>query len=395
MQIAHGVGALTRWAGAKHVHVSFATRGMLLVVCVVSSIFLSSLLLTGRSPSPLGLTIAAVSWVATLLFIERSVLALATAWFGTMLSLGALPVLVIAVSFIAPRARGGRCLVLLGAVITSVIAATALRLYLVGTEPTRGATLAAALLILATAPHLVRMLSHEEQDTRVADGSPGTWLISALHDGLGQRLALLGYQAQLGLISRTDPRAGDRVDGALQGVVTGVEQVVEELHRLISQVARYSPEQFGQGTPNTLTLDALVCAARDAGADVRIVWAEVDELPPEIRDAAEAAAGEGLSNALRHGSTDPIRITSAIDRESELLTVVVRSRIRGLSARSIRLVSRRPPRRSGLSRLEHQILAVNGAMTTYADAGDFVLLATLPTRLVEAQQLTRRSVPVA
>lgn len=361
--------------------VPLGARAGLLVTVILSTFgFFSVLGLISLDSIPLAALLPVFSTVVVIALIERSRIALLIAWGASLFTLGAIPALAVAFFFVSPTLRLSRQFALVAAVVTTVIVATATRLSMVGeVDVARGSLIAATVLLGTIVPHLIREIQ------RSGSSSPGShdigaWLSSALHDGLGHRLALLNYRAQA-LVLRRQRRGKEfsRLDLALNGIVKSLDELVEELHRMIAIVARFVPGEASGEPTRSLSFHDLVDLARDAGADVTVAW-QKRTMPAAIRSIADDVAREGLANALRHGAPAPIRITATMDEIEGSMVVVVRSRLHPYRAVTTSDGILRPRRlRSGLGRLQSRAEALGGAISTYAYNGDFVLVATLPS----------------
>jgi signal transduction histidine kinase len=136
-------------------------------------------------------------------------------------------------------------------------------------------------------------------------------LARELHDSVGHSLSLVTVQAGAArrLLTR-DPAAAET---ALRATEDAARRALVDLDHVLGLLREDSggPSDTGPA-PDLRDLDALVGAARDAGARVEVsVTGRVDALPAVVSREAYRIVQEGLTNALRHAPGAACRLELA------------------------------------------------------------------------------------
>lgn len=153
--------------------------------------------------------------------------------------------------------------------------------------------------------------AESEQARRVAEARllERTRIAGEMHDVLAHRLSLLSTYA--GALEYNPDAPAGQLAKAASVIRDSAHQALEELREVIG-VLRYEPERIGAGQPQPTLSDvcALVDECRQAGMRV--------DLQSELPDAADVPAGtgrtvyrivqEGLTNARKHASGQPVRV---------------------------------------------------------------------------------------
>ncbi|MCG7441769.1 sensor histidine kinase [Corynebacterium tuberculostearicum] len=128
-----------------------------------------------------------------------------------------------------------------------------------------------------------------------------------MHDSLSHRLSLVAIHA--GALSYPREGVPDEFTDAARTIRTEAQNAVEDLRTVLSALREDLSED-----PRT-TLEELVAAAREAGAEVTVTYA--DGASPDVftglstmaQHAVHRAVQEGLTNARKHAAGQPVSIT--------------------------------------------------------------------------------------
>ena len=128
-----------------------------------------------------------------------------------------------------------------------------------------------------------------------------------MHDTLSHRLSLVAIHA--GALSYPREGVPDEFTDAARTIRTEAQNAVEDLRTVLSALREDLSED-----PRT-TLEELVAAAREAGAEVTVTYA--DGASPDVftglstmaQHAVHRAVQEGLTNARKHAAGQPVSIT--------------------------------------------------------------------------------------
>jgi signal transduction histidine kinase len=217
-----------------------------------------------------------------------------------------------------------------------------------------------------------------------------------MHDSLGRRLSLVSVQAAALEVADLPPARKDAVT-ALAG---SARDAVTELYQLIGSL-RGSVDD----TPDAGRIPALVAEFRTAGLDVT-VSGEPGPLPPAVSRAAYRVVEEGLTNATKHATGQPVAIHLTRETDTLVMTVTnpvtedaasARGRaaagtagrrageaaaLRGLRAGRDGGTVRRADSRGGygLTGLAERAGAAGGFVDHRVAGGEFRLVAMLPTK---------------
>jgi signal transduction histidine kinase len=184
-----------------------------------------------------------------------------------------------------------------------------------------------------------------------------------MHDSLGRRLSLVSVQAAALQVS--DLPAPQRA--AVESLATATRGAVTELYELIGSL-RGTADGPAPGLASTATLAG---EFRAAGVPVT-VWTDGDPrpLPPSADTVAYRVIEEGLTNAAKHAPGRPVTVRLAWEEDSLVLSVTNPLGDRRPSGAGARL---------GLAGLRERVEPVGGFLDHGESAGQFRLVALLPT----------------
>lgn len=197
-----------------------------------------------------------------------------------------------------------------------------------------------------------------------------------MHDSLGRRLSLVSVQAAALEVSDL-PTVNKEAVTALAG---SARDAVTELYQLIGSL-----RGAAEDTPGAEEIPALVEEFRTAGVPVTLNGTAGD-LPPVASRAAYRLVEEGLTNAAKHATGQPVVIQ--LTRETDTLVVTVTNPMTTGDTTGGGF---------GLTGLTERVGAAGGFLDHRAEAGEFRLVAMLPTKSVDLApqpRLTRTSLAI-
>ena len=185
------------------------------------------------------------------------------------------------------------------AAIWGPVAALALLAGLVGTVTATGALLTrlAGALLGPSAADRIAALRRQVREQTVR-----TRLARDLHDSLGHALSVISVQAGAG--ERRLDADPEFARAAFAAVRAAAFTASEELDRAIGLLGA---EAGDTREPDLGDLDGLLRAVRDAGVEVE-VEADVPAVPAAVSQGLYRVVQEGLTNAVRHGGSAPVRL---------------------------------------------------------------------------------------
>ncbi len=149
-----------------------------------------------------------------------------------------------------------------------------------------------------------------EQGRRVAEARmlERTRIAREMHDVLAHRLSLLATYA--GALEYRPDAPPEQLARAAGVVRTGVHQALEELREVIGVLREEEPEAGGSPQPVLSDVPRLVEEAREAGehVELRDAVTDPDFLPASTGRTAYRLVQEGLTNARKHASGQPVRV---------------------------------------------------------------------------------------
>ncbi|MFI7704231.1 sensor histidine kinase [Nonomuraea sp. NPDC049480] len=182
-----------------------------------------------------------------------------------------------------------------------------------------------------------------------------------MHDSLGHLLSLVSVQAAALEVA---PLPSDR-QRAVRGLADTARAAAAELHEVVNALRRHDAHGLEE-------IDDLVARSRAAGASVTIETRgeAVPLMDPGASHAAYRVVQEGLTNAVKHASGEPI--TVSLDWQPDALLISVANP-----------VSRRSPSAgggsgSGLRGLTERVAAAGGLLRVHPGSREFRLVAMLP-----------------
>lgn len=186
---------------------------------------------------------------------------------------------------------------------------------------------AAGRLLERAAPHLLgpsateRLAAAERAQLRLAERNR---LARELHDSVGHALSIVTLQAAAaGRVLDHDPAFARQALGAIEEAARGaMDELDHVLGLLRDEEAARTPQ------PDLRDIERLAASVRAVGTPVdlnlELGLAGFDDLgavPAVVSREAYRIAQEGLTNALRHASGDPVAVTIAVDATSLTVTV--------------------------------------------------------------------------
>jgi hypothetical protein len=188
------------------------------------------------------------------------------------------------------------------------------------------------------------------------------WISRRIHDGIGHRLTLLGFQARL----RSAEEADLGQPSPWSGVAAAVDAIFEELYGLLEEITRGRPDEGTRGG-----LGDFVEQARAYGVDLDFQGGPVlDDMDDRYARLIDAVCREAVANALKHGGCGPIRIRLARGSCDDLAVTVSSP----LSPRAIAAVSGG----HGLELLRGRLAVFGGRLWTSIQGDRHLLGAWLP-----------------
>jgi len=194
-----------------------------------------------------------------------------------------------------------------------------------------------------------------------------------MHDVVAHSLAVVIAQADgARYAAASDPSLAT---DALGTIATTARSALADVRLLLTQL-RHSQSEGPQ--PSLADLEELYGQVRAAGVALRI---DVDPAPPGEPPAAIQLAvfrilQEALTNALRHGEAGPVAVSLAW--RPDRVDIEVRNALRPRD----RLAAPGPSVGHGLIGMTERASLVGGRLTAAAQAGDFVVAATLPIEAI-------------
>ncbi|MFF5155766.1 histidine kinase [Streptomyces sp. NPDC000348] len=197
-------------------------------------------------------------------------------------------------------------------------------------------------------------------------------IAAEMHDLLGHRISLISVHA--GALQLAAERQAPSLASQAELLRTTAGTAMDELRGILGVLRHQSGEDSGErGTREDLS--ALVADSRKAGADAELHWNATGptDADARTRQAVHRVTREGLTNALKHASGAPVRVT--FQDEGDTVVVAV--------------INDAPPvpcppgdgNRSGLVGLQERIGLLGGALHAGPrPEGGFVLSARIPVR---------------
>ncbi|EGX56659.1 two component sensor kinase [Streptomyces zinciresistens K42] len=158
---------------------------------------------------------------------------------------------------------------------------------------------------------LTEEAARSEERTRIA---------AEMHDLLGHRISLLSMHA--GALQLAAERQAPALAAQAELLHTTAGTAMDELRGILGVLRHRSGEHSGErGTREDLS--ALVEDSRNAGADAELHWnaPESVDAHARTRQAVHRVVREGLTNALKHASGAPVRVTFQDDGDSVVVAV--------------------------------------------------------------------------
>jgi hypothetical protein len=317
----------------------------------------------------------AVSTILPFLVAVRPRLAVVLGAAAAAISPGAIPVLAF-VGNLGLRTGRRRTPWLVVPLIGSLIALGFAVRYLAGVAPSVGTATFTALIGVCIVLGGARLILRPKASRGPISAVDSDWLSRRIHDGVGQRLALLGLRARV--------QASGRLHGDPHWdfVADEVEGTFAELRRLLDEI-----EAHGGATNHDagFALDEFIVAARRAGAPVLISGRHLlDRMEDRDADLVAAVVREGVSNAAKYAGPGHVHVRLVREPQGAV-TVAVRSPLG-------------PPMPTlsggghGLAWLRRRVEQAGGSILSQVDGSDFVLSARVPM-LGEHSNLETGEVP--
>ncbi len=194
-----------------------------------------------------------------------------------------------------------------------------------------------------------------------------------MHDVVAHSLAVVIAQADgARYVRKDDP---DAVDGALVTIATTAREALADVRLLLGQLRQ---EQGAGPQPVLGDLDALVTQLRASGLDIQVVRnGELPVLPASHQLAIYRIAQEALTNALRHGDA-AARVTFELTSAPAVVSLLVSNRLRDEPSPA-------GSEGHGITGMRERALLVGGEITAQPEGELFVVRASVPVRAVVTQ----------
>ncbi|MEU8698832.1 histidine kinase [Streptomyces sp. NPDC048680] len=197
-------------------------------------------------------------------------------------------------------------------------------------------------------------------------------IAAEMHDLLGHRIGLISVHA--GALQLAAERQAPPLASQAELLRTTAGTAMDELRGILGVLRHHSGEDSGERGSRE-DLSALVADSRNAGADAELHWNATGptDADARTRQAVHRVTREGLTNALKHASGAPVRVT--FQDEGDTVVVAV--------------VNDPPPgtcspgagNRSGLVGLQERISLLGGTLHAGPrPEGGFALSARIPVR---------------
>ncbi|TYB59201.1 sensor histidine kinase [Nonomuraea sp. PA05] len=214
-----------------------------------------------------------------------------------------------------------------------------------------------------------------EQGRRVAEARMAERhrLAREMHDVLAHRLSLVATHA--GALEYRPDSSPDQLARAAGVIRTGVHQALEELRQVIGLLREPSDDEGElEPWPGLADLPGLLAEARGAGQPVRLTEEITDAatLPPSVSRTAYRVVQEGLTNARKHASGQPVEVLLAGAPGTPLL-IDVRNPLPPAGAEPVAAGSG-----LGLVGLTERVRLAGGHLDHHDTGGEFRLQARLP-----------------
>ena len=187
-----------------------------------------------------------------------------------------------------------------------------------------------------------------------------------MHDVVAHHLSALAVRAESAphRLPGTPPEAAAEF-GTLAGAA---REALTDMRRLLGVLRADDPERPSAPAPDLDGIAELVATLRGSGMDVELtVTGEPRPVPGEIGLAGYRVVQEALSNAARHATGAPVRVTVAWQAAGVRLRV----------ANGPGTASGGPPG-TGLVGMRERVAAVGGELRVGPRAGGYLVDATLP-----------------
>ncbi|MDO5661286.1 MAG: sensor histidine kinase [Brachybacterium sp.] len=222
----------------------------------------------------------------------------------------------------------------------------------------------------------LRRAADSEKELVLADER--TRAARELHDGLGNRLMAITMALDFARRARaTDPEA------AWAEVGTARDTAAQAMQEMRTWVRALSPVRDA-GARGVAAFEAIAESFRGTGLDVT-----VETTGPALPDLDEDSSlllyrtvQEGLTNALRHGHAEQMRITVTGEDARGVVGLILRSDLHGDAARH--LPEGPLPRGFGLAGLADRAERLGGSLDAHRTDGDVVLHVRLPAGVGDA-----------
>jgi signal transduction histidine kinase len=186
-----------------------------------------------------------------------------------------------------------------------------------------------------------------------------------LHDIVSHHVALMVVQAGAGRLA--EPWNADQAANHFATIRDAGGQALTEADRLVSVLR---PDGI-----DTARLAPLLDRARELGAHVLVTPHDMS-LPPELEVLAHHVTREAVTNAMKHAPG--ARLELRVEFDDAALTI---------TARNVRVDSASPIAATGsglgLAGMRERVAAAGGSLVAGPQGDDFVLRATVPTRVYE------------
>jgi signal transduction histidine kinase len=196
-----------------------------------------------------------------------------------------------------------------------------------------------------------------------------------MHDVLAHRLSLLSVHA--GALEFRPDASPEEVSQAAAVIRATAREALEELREVIGVLRDDRDAEAPQPPqPTFAEIPDLIEESRTAGMNVRLHDETDEDVPVGLGRTAYRVVQEGLTNARKHAPGAAVDVTLSGAPPSALYVRIVSRPAVGVAARS---EPRPTGAGSGLVGLAERVELAGGELKFgHDEAGDFVLIATLP-----------------
>ncbi|MDF2990012.1 MAG: signal transduction histidine kinase [Microbacterium sp.] len=337
--------------------------------------------------------------------LPRTVLAVCVAAWATALALGTLSpggavAMVVATYGVAHRTPRRSSIIATAAAVTAVVSTGVIVSLVMGMD-TRVLQVALSLALAGAVGDAARSRrayveavverARRAEETRESEASRRVTeerlrIARDLHDAVAHRISVISLNA--GVATSMIETRPDRARDALATIRTASREVLGEIGTMMS-VLRAPDDAAVRVQPGLARVPEIIESVRVAGWDVVVrdeigTDAEAAGIPLGVDIVAYRVVQEGLTNALKHGTTRRAHVLLRRDRQD--LEVVVTNPIERMPEAATEDL---PPSGFGLVGLRERVDAVRGTLEAGLAPGGYRLAARLPLPAPAGQPASR------